>query len=180
MNLGKTFDDIMPVLGQLAPNIATMIGGPVAGMAVSALAKALGMTPEQAKDPAQIIAAVQGMTPEVAAQIKKADQDFAISMKKLELDPERLANADRANARDMQIQTKDWAPSALAIAVTVGFFGLIGVLCLFTIPQENIRVVDVMLGSLGTAFLTVVAFYFGSSASSHAKDETIKAIATAP
>lgn len=180
MNLGKTFDEIIPVLGQLAPNIASMIGGPIAGMAVSAVAKALGMAPEKAKDPAQIIAAVQGLTFEQAAALKKADADFAVQMKNLELDPERLANADRADARNMQIKVQDWTPKALGIAVTIGFFSLIGVLCMFTIPQENIRVVDVMLGSLGTAFLTVVAFYFGSSASSHAKDETIKAIATAP
>lgn len=180
MNLGRTFDSILPVLGQLAPTIASMIGGPIAGMAVQSVATALGLTPEQAKDPAQIVAAVNGMTFEQMTALRKADQEFAEKMKELDLEPEKLANADRADARVMQTKLDDWVPKALAIAVTVGFFGLIGILCRYTIPPENIRVVDVMLGSLGTGFLTVLAFYFGSSASSHAKDETIGKLAAAP
>jgi hypothetical protein len=35
----------------------------------------------------------------------------------------------------------------------------------------------IMLGSLGTGFTMVLAYYFGSSAGSAKKDETIKAMA---
>lgn len=180
MNLGKTFDSILPVLGQLAPNIATMIGGPLAGMAVTALAGALGLSPEQSKDPATIIAAVQGMTPQIAAAIKKADQDFMIRMKELDLEPEKLGNADRSDARNMEIQTKDYTPKILAFVITAGFFGLLGILCHYTIPPENVRIIDVILGALASAFLAVIQFYFGSSSSSQNKDATIKQMASTP
>lgn len=179
MNLGKTFDSILPVLGQLAPNIATMLGGPLAGMAATALAGALGLSPEQAKDPATIIAAVQGMTPEIAAAIKKADQEFMVRMKELDLEPEKLANADRSDARAMNIQTKDTTPKVIAGAVIAGFFGLASILSFMQVPVANHDILVALVAALATGVNSILQFYFGSSSSSRAKDETIGKLAAA-
>jgi purine-cytosine permease-like protein len=71
----------------------------------------------------------------------------------------------------MQTTVKSWIPSFLAIIVTVGFFGIL--VGLMTGKIEQAAEVDIMLGSLGTAWTGIIAFYFGSSASSQAKDHMI-------
>lgn len=180
MNLDKTFNSILPILGQLAPNIASMIGGPIAGMAVQSIGSALGLLPEQAKDPAQLIAAVNGMTFDQMTALKKADQDFAVKMKDLDLEPERLANADRDSARDMQIRTRDRAPDVIAGAVITGFFCLTGVLSFMTVPIANHDILIALVGVLAAGVNSILQFFFGSSSSSHVKDETIGKLASAP
>lgn len=64
----------------------------------------------------------------------------------------------------------------LALVITTGFFGLLIYMFGNTVPKDNERILDIMLGSLGTAWITVVSFFFGSSMSSHAKDTTLRSI----
>jgi hypothetical protein len=62
-------------------------------------------------------------------------------------------------------------PPVLSVLVTVGFFGI-----LIGLMSGQIHTSDalmLMLGSLGTAWTGIIAFYFGSSASSQAKDAMI-------
>jgi uncharacterized membrane protein YjjP (DUF1212 family) len=61
----------------------------------------------------------------------------------------------------------------LAASVTVGFFGIL--VALMSGKIEQAAEVDIMLGSLGTAWTGIIAFYFGSSAGSQAKDAAIQA-----
>jgi hypothetical protein len=89
----------------------------------------------------------------------------------MNLDFAKLNVEDRKSARDMQIATKSWIPSALAIGVTLGFFGILGGLMYGKI--EHAPQIDIMLGSLGTAWTGIIAFYFGSSAGSQAKDQLL-------
>lgn len=53
----------------------------------------------------------------------------------------------------------------LTLALVVGFLfgGLICILAFVPIPAENREVLQVTAGSLGGAFLMVLAFYFGDS-----------------
>jgi hypothetical protein len=108
------------LLGQLAPTIATAIGGPIAGMAVKALAGALGLSQDASSE--DVEAALINATPEQLAAIKKVDADFKVQMKELDIDLEKIAAGDRDSARNMQMHTNDWIPRAMAIMVTFGFF----------------------------------------------------------
>ena len=83
------FSKIGNLLGQIAPTIATAIGGPVAGMAVKALSSALGLSPDASTDDVQ--AALMNATPEQLAAIKKVDADFKVQMKELDIDLEKIA-----------------------------------------------------------------------------------------
>lgn len=161
------------LLGQIAPTIATAIGGPVAGMAVKALAGALGLSQDSSSDDVQT--ALMNATPEQLAAVKKIDADFKVQMKELDIDLERIAAGDRDSARNMQMQTNDWIPRAMAIMVTFGFFGILAWLLIKGVPPSGSETLIYMLGALGTAWTGIVQFYFGSSAGSKAKTDAMVA-----
>ena len=72
--------------------------------------------------------------------------------------------ADRASARDRQISLKDHIPEILALTITVGFFGLLIMMMVDDgISAAYKDVMNVMIGSLGTAWLNVIGYYFGGS-----------------
>lgn len=159
------------LLGQLAPTIASALGGPVAGMAVKALAGALGLSQDSSTDDVQT--ALLTATPEQLAAIKKVDADFKVQMKELDIDLEKIAAGDRDSARNMQMHTNDWIPRAMAIMVTFGFFGILTWLLTKGVPPTGSETLIYMLGALGTAWTGIVQFYFGSSAGSKAKTDAM-------
>jgi len=159
MNLG--------FLAQLAPTIATALGGPLAGMAVEAVGKVMGIAPADA----QKVLESTKLTGDQVAQIQQAELDLKLKAQEMNLDFEKLANDDRKSARDMQSSTRSLIPACLAIGVTLGFFGILG--CLMSGRVNAGPEIEIMLGSLGTAWTGIIAFYFGSSASSQKKDDLL-------
>ena len=168
MDILKTFG---PLIGSVAPTIATALGGPVAGMAVKAISGALFGHDGASKD--DIMTALANPTGDQLAALKKIDADFAVQMKALDIDLERIAAGDRASARDMQKETKDWIPRALAILVTVGFFAILIYMLIYGLPTTGNEALLLLLGALQTAWGGIVAFYFGSSSGSQKKDQMI-------
>lgn len=168
MDILKTFG---PLIGSVAPTIATALGGPVAGMAVKAISGALFGHDGGSKD--DIMTALANPTGDQLAALKKIDADFAVQMKALDIDLERIAAGDRASARDMQKETKDWIPRALAILVTVGFFAILIYMLIYGLPTTGNEALLLLLGALQTAWGGIVAFYFGSSSGSQQKDKMI-------
>ena len=157
----------MDWLTQIAPTIATALGGPLAGMAVSAVSKAIGCTPEEVQN---VISNNKLDATQVAA-LQQAELELKKQAQEMNLDFAKLAVDDRKSARDMQAITRSYIPPVLAIGVTGGFFGI-----LFGLMYGQIQhapQIDIMLGSLGTAWTGIVSFYFGSSASSQNKDQLL-------
>ena len=157
----------MDWLKQIAPTIATALGGPLAGLAVEAVSKAIGIDP---KDVTKTIAEGK-LTADQIAQIKTAELAMAARAQEMGLDFEKIAVDDRKSARQMQATTQSFIPGLMAIAVTIGFFGI-----LVGLMTEHFKTSDalmLMLGSLGTAWTGIIAFYFGSSAGSQKKDELL-------
>lgn len=162
-----------PLLSQVAPSIATALGGPLAGVAVRTLSGAL-FGHEDATEQ-QISDAMSSATPDQLAAIKKIDADFKVQMKSLDIDLERIAAGDRDSARQMQIASKDWTPKILAFFITFGFFGALIWILIFGIPKTGMEVILMMLGSLSSAWTGVVQFYYGSSAGSKEKNSLLTA-----
>lgn len=157
----------MDWLKQVAPTIATAFGGPLAGLAVDAISKAIGVDP---KDVNKTIAEGKLSAEQIGA-IKQAEIAMAARAQELGLDFEKIAVDDRKSAREMQVSTQSWIPGLMAIVVTLGFFGI-----LIGLMTEHFKTSDalmLMLGSLGTAWTGIIAFYFGSSAGSQKKDELL-------
>jgi hypothetical protein len=168
MDILKTFG---PLIGSVAPTIATALGGPVAGMAVKALSGALFGHEDGSQD--DIMTALANPTGDQLAALKKIDADFKVQMKALDIDLERIAAGDRASARDMQKETKDWIPRALAVTVTIGFFGILLYMLVYGLPTTGNEALLLLLGALQTAWMGIIAFYFGASSSDTAKDKMI-------
>jgi hypothetical protein len=168
MDILKTFG---PLIGSVAPTIATALGGPVAGMAVKAISGALFGHDSATEE--EIRTVLANPSADQLAALKKIDSDFAVQMKSLDIDLERIAAGDRASARDMQKETRDWIPRALAVTVTIGFFGILLYMLVYGLPTTGNEALLLLLGALQTAWMGIIAFYFGASATDSTKDKMI-------
>lgn len=160
----------------VAPWIATALTGPLGGMAVSAAADALGLSDKTVDAVKQ---AISGATPEQMLALKQADQQFQLRMQELGFaqikDLEAIAAGDRKDARALQVATRSWVPAALSIAVTVGYFVILIGMMTGKLKVSDSQALLLMLGSLGTAWGMVMAFWFGTTASSGEKTRLLAA-----
>lgn len=192
--------DLKTALGSIAPTLATMLGGPLAGTAVSALTSAFGITStgDQAKDLGAITAVVQGgtMTPDVIAAVRKADQDHEATMGKQGIDLKKL-NADHDLAM-VQTFTGDTQDARKTFGQQKAIFWLgIAVLVIFAITMiavlyacfallnggitiKDVSVVAAIAGMVGSVVgyvaanaQQVVGYFFGSSAGSANKTDAM-------
>ena len=149
------------LIENVAPTIATALGGPVAGMAVKALSSALlGHSDGTEED---ITAALAAATPDQIAAIRKVDADFKIQMKQLDIDLVKIAADDRASARDMAANTHSYTPSVLSY-VTVVCWAIIQYYLFTHIIDPTMReLIARVLGTLDGALMLVLSFWFGSS-----------------
>ena len=157
----------MDWLKTIAPTIATALGGPLAGLAIEAVSKAVGIDP---KDVQSTISEGKLSSDQIML-LKQAEIDMAARAQEMGLDFAKLNVEDRKSAREMQAETRSYIPAVLAVTVTIGFFGI-----LIGMMTETFKTSDalmLMLGSLGTAWTGIIAFYFGSSAGSQAKDDLL-------
>ena len=165
-------DKIISIVRTVAPTIASAVGGPLAGMAVRTISDALLGKPDGTEE--ELAQAALGATPEQLLALKKAEQDFIVQMRELDIDLERIGNQDRDSARNREIKLKDVTPKVLAAIITVGYFGVLFWMLNYGLPNNGgSEAMLVMLGTLGTAWGGIVAYYFGSSAGSRDKNETI-------
>jgi len=153
---------IKGLVGAVAPSLATAMGSPLAGAAMSAIADKLGVKNE----PKEIERAIQNATPEQLVAIKEAELDFEAKMAQMEVDIFALETADVQDAR--QAFKGDWTPRVFGL---VSLFGFIGYIFLVTIqpPDANSdTIVSLVLGYLGGLVSGISSFYFGAS---HAKED---------
>jgi hypothetical protein len=171
----STFDDILsglsavlPVLERVAPTLATAVGGPLAGTAVTFLEKTLGL--DAGAGASAVSAALATATPDQLAALKKADNDFAVQMEQARISVLKMDYDDRASARQREATVKDRMPGVLAVVLTIGFFGLLTALLIHAAPVENQTVLNIILGALAAGWGQMVSYYYGSSRGSQAKD----------
>ena len=149
-------NELLQLLKNSAPAIATAIGGPLGGLAVSALAQKFGVEDE-----------VEAVTKAI-----KADPQAAIKLQELEQARFQSVLADKASARDREIAiaTSDKAPlisklvsPLLAVIVVSAWVGIQYTLLNTTVPQEMRELVARVLGTLDGALMVILSFYFGAS-----------------
>jgi len=172
--------DWKKTVAKVAPGIANMIGGPLAGMATQALCGALGLPKGTSKD--QVAAAVQNMTPDQAIALKKADNDFAVRMKELDIDVYKIDADDRKSARGREVKVGSAMVNGLAVLIMVAFIAAVGYI-LFNvfngtggdINPNLLLLAGSLIGYLSAKAEQVVSYFFGSSAGSAKKTEQLAA-----
>jgi hypothetical protein len=162
------------IVSRTAPLLGAALGGPLGGIAVAKIADALGLSD---KTEAAITEALAGTTPEQLLALKNADQTFSVRMQELVFadakDSASIAAGDRDSARKRESEVKDNTPRNLAYIVTAGYFSIVALLILGKIPVENKDMLFIMLGTLGTAWVGVMAYYFGTTANSKHKTDLL-------
>jgi len=162
-------------VGKLAPMLGAALHGPLAGTAMVAVAKAIGLDDKAEEN--QITEALAKVTPEHMLAIKAAEAEFKVKMGELGFtstaDLEQIAAEDRADARQRETQLKDWTPRILAYGVSLGFFGILAWMVVHPGVTDS-PLINILMGSLGTAWISIISYYFGSSAGSARKTEIMR------
>ena len=162
-------NDLIPMVSKFAPAIGTALGGPLGGMAVSALAKQFGVADE-----------VEAVTKAI-----KADPEAEAKIKQLEHDKFKaiLADKDSARKREMAVVQSDSAPTinkivtpALALGVTGLSFVLFAVLIFVEVKPEAKDILIYILGVLSAAVTQILSYYFGSSMGSKDKGDQLRGV----
>lgn len=168
--------DWTSIIKTVAPWIGTALVGPFGGMAVEAAANALGLSDKTTDAVKQ---ALSGATPEQMLALKKADQDFQVTMQQLGFkqitDLEAIAAGDRKDARDMQKVTRSNVPAVLSIGVTLGYFAILAGMMTGFLKVSDSQALLLMLGSLSTGWGVVMAFWFGTTHDSGRNTELLAA-----
>lgn len=155
---------------------STLLPGPL-GQAAAKIGEIIGK-PDLKPDITAISNAVAGATPEQLAQIRLADQQHELDMKKAGFETvEAILGAeygDTANARAREVAVRDNTPRYLAYGVCVLVLVVEGWMLLHGIPKTVDPVIaGRVLGTLDSALILVLGYYFGSSRGSDAKNEVI-------
>ena len=158
-------DILAGLLKNVAPMLATVVTGPLGGMAVKAIAEKLGVED----------------TVEAVTQAIQADPEAAQKLAEIDLKQFEAEVKDRDGARAMQIaalQQDDWFAKNFiylftavwsVFAMTYFAFVTFG-----TVPASGVRMADTILGVLiGTVLTGFFNFFFGSSKSSKDKTEAL-------
>lgn len=182
-DLGKALIDIgLPFLSSVLAGPLGLIPG-----AFGLISQLFGVPPEPTPDNVQV----------VADKLTAPDPDTLIKLKTLEFQLQmefirsrtrglEIDTADRSDARRTEVQLASLDPrrgefmNLLAMIVCV-FFGflVVAVVVLMMMPATNkppielLTIANVLLGTIAAGFTTVVAYFFGSSAGSSSKNDTI-------
>lgn len=173
MSFSDTFKQIVATV---APVIGTAFGGPLGGLAGNFLASKLG-TP--AGDQKALEAKVLSNDPQIMLQVKAADEAFQAHLADLGVQEDQLAASDTANARAREIALRDNTTKILAVGVVFVTFLLEGSLLMgwHQPAQVSGEILGRILGTLDSATILVLSYYFGSSSAAKTKDDTINTLA---
>jgi len=150
-------------LAAVAPTIATALGGPFAGAAVNAIGKAL--TGKEGNFDETIVSdLVLGANPDALVALKKADQDFAVKMKELDV-------RNTESARKMAALVGILPHILLSSIYTVGYFWMLYMFLKgeINLPADLADSFKLLLGVMTAAQAQIMNFWFGSSSGSKEK-----------
>lgn len=154
-------------VAKTAPKIAEQLGGPLAGAAVAAIARAIFGKDDVPED--VLADAVAGASAEQLIALKRAENDFKVAIRNAALEERRIDSGDRASARERQTRMRDWTPSILGALIIGGFFLTLAAMVARKLPPGAETEFSIMLGALATMTAAVVNYFFGSSAGSREK-----------
>jgi hypothetical protein len=179
--------DFKDIIKTIAPIAGSLIGSPLAGVAIAAIGDAIGM---KAPTVERIAGAIQSgsLTPEQVVAVRASDAALKIRLRELDLDHEKIeADTEKAYLADTQDARKAHAGDSGVywLGISVLFtFAVVMVACLYGCYQiltdglkiRDVGIVAAVFGFLGTVVgyvaanaQQVVSYFFGSSRGSTEK-----------
>ena len=173
--MADMWENIKNIVGKSAPVLGNAIVPGIGGVAGSLVAKMLGCS----ATPEDIEAAIK-KDPEIALKLKELEikhEQFLITSSH-ENDKLYIGDVQDARAREVALTNAtgelNWPMYLLGGLIVIGFFATIG--CLFSIEliAFNKELIIYTVGGLQSAFLTIVAYLYGSSKGSSDKNKIIE------
>lgn len=157
------------IIKNIAPTLASALGGPMAGVATKFIAEKL-LGKSSATDE-ELQMAIFNASPAELARLREIDNEFAVEMAKLGVDVFRIEVDDRKSARDMA-KVNMWPQIGLSILFIAGYFTLLSVILSgdIVIPENLRDTSSILLGVLTTSIPMIMQFWFGSSSGSKEKN----------
>jgi len=155
------------LVSSVAPTLAGMLGGPLAGVAVSMLAEKLLDDPQATEE--DIATSLTTARVGDLNKLKSLEKDVRLQLRELGIREHQIIYDDKADARARHQELRDKMPGILAILLTLGFFGVLSAMIFGHADPENESVLQVMLGALSTAWIGSMQFFFGTTQSSRDK-----------
>jgi hypothetical protein len=112
------------------------------------------------------------MSPDQISAIKLAEIDFKKWAGDHDIKVMEVDNANVEGARAMRTATHSLFPELLSGTITLGFFGVLGLMMHDKTLVESAPLM-IMLGSLGTSFAGVINFWLGSNKGSDRTKELL-------
>lgn len=163
-------DSLLTILKNSAPSLATVVTGPMGGLAVKMIADKLGVEDKT----------VEGLTsalksnPELELKLKEIDYNNLVL---------RLKDLDSARNREVMIATNEQSPvlnkivpAILALGVVTLSFILFSILIFVQVQENSKDILIYILGVLSAAVTQILSYYFGSSLGSKDKSEELKGL----
>lgn len=176
--------DWIKAIFSVAPTVATALGTPLAGAAISAIGNVLGMSEPTSDKIAKAFAEGQ-IKPEDMVKIKQLEIEFkthesemGLKYAELAVKQDEVIAGDRKDARAMQVATHSKMPALLTGFVTLGFFVILGYM--LTHPEfKSNDIMVYMIGQIATVWSACVAFYVSTTYNSANKNKMLAEMAPA-
>lgn len=178
--------DWKKTLQAVAPTLATALGGPLAGAAVSALGNAILGKPDASQDEVTAAIASGKLTGEQIVAMKAADLAFQTRMAELEIDLAKLDQASDAavladiqSARARQVETKDYMPQIIFGLLLLVYVAEVMMFFYGKMPEDEYTkaLMTRAFGTVEAGLTGAVAYFLGSSRGSKKSGDAIREIA---
>lgn len=158
--------DWLDTIRKIAPTVASVLAGPAAGMAVSAIGAIIGDDSPTVNSISKAITDGK-LTADHLAEIRKLEIDYTNQEKERGFKYAELEFKDRDSARQMAIETHSITPSILTWII-VGVTLVMEAMLLFNKvpPGVDPIIMGRVLGTMDSALMLSLSFWFGSNSGS--------------
>ncbi len=165
----------LDTLKTLAPTVASALGGPLAGAAVSALGSVFGVSEPTQATIAKLFQDGQ-LSAEQLGQIRQLEMQYQNEERERGFKYAELEFKDRDSARSMAVATHSATPSILTWIIVALTLAAEAMLLFKQVPPgADPIIVGRVLGTMDSALVMVLSFWFGSNSSSQQKTALLAA-----
>lgn len=173
--MNATFKSLAGIVGSIAPTLATMLGGPLAGAAVAAIGGALGLGADATADDITKVVQAGNVDPSQLSAIRAADQEYQLKLKDAdfkvaELNAATEASFNTAVVADVADARKagsgNWMVMWIGVLILVSFLiAMVMVLVgCWALISGSLQVSDPGVFAAITGLIGSIVGYFASNA----------------